>query len=1312
MSVLHATGGGNFETAAVRFIGERASKVLLEDLDGDNRLDALAIRQGSQNSPAAASLFLAKSDGSIRSGVPSAASVTPAFFDSGDIDGDGLLDLVALDNSAGAATVLLATGVGTFDVAGTFELPANPSVVRLRDADGDGIRDIVAVNVDGIVSVLPGLVGADFGSRTDYDLGGAYTGLDVADVNQDTIPDLLLTESIDSVVAVFLGQGSGQYGPRQDFAVGTGGGWVEAVDVNNDGIVDAVVGAQSQEAISVLLGVGDGTFGNRSDYSVTGVPGVIESADINGDGNVDLVSRNVVGFDDGVLSVFLNDGAGGFGDLREIDGPAEFDFGGFAIGDVNADGHLDIVGASFLHGVVVRFLGDGTGAFGEAAQYVVPGPLPLTLADTNLDGRLDVITGGVSGGVYVLLGEDPDGASGSGGAGTIGPRRTEYDSLFNIPTRQFDELGRETVFNVDPANGNVLSIARPGGLTTSFSYFAGGLVDTQTDALGRETQFEYDDFGRVTRITLAAGTPDQGIQRFEYDDAGNQTAFIDENNNRTEFEYDELNRLLLVRDPELNETRFDYDKAGNLVETRDSRGNVTRNEYDARNRLVRTIDADNQVTQFRYDKEDNLLEVIDPLGNRTRNTYDARSRLTETLDAEGGRTQFFYDRNDNLIRLIDPVGNSTTFDYDSRDRLVREVDPLVRATLYDYDAVDNLTRKSDRNGRVTAFEYDDLDRLSTETWLASDDTVQNTISYTYDLVGNLRTVDDAFSALEFTYDDRDRVKTVDNAGTPSAPNVVLEYAYDPAGNVLSVTDTIDGILGATTTYRYDDLNRVDRIQQSGSGVSDKRVDLAYNPLGQFASITRYSDLLATEQVVTSSYQYDDLNRLERLSHDNSAETVAFYDFVYDAASRIKSITDVDGTSTYTYDDTSQLTGADHTDGVRPDESYNYDRNGNRETSHLHGAGYDTDDGNRLLSDGTFTYAYDDEGNMNRRTDIATGDYRTFTWDHRNRLIAVVDHDSAGTETQRVEFAYDAFDRRIAKAVDTDVTDGVDAAITNFVYDREDVILDFVDDDGVGGANPPALDKRYLHGPAIDQILAQEGGTGNTAWYLADHLGTTRDLVDESGNEANHIVYDSFGNVLHQTNDTVTSRYLFTGREFDETGMYYYRLRYYDSSLGAFISQDPIGFYSNDTNLFRYVRSNPLSLVDPDGRDASAAALTVGGFLAVADGPLPFGDIVLVGIAGVVGAIAAVEAIDNVVFQDDSGEAGGACEVPSERDESDRISDIAGKTGLTTKDVRRRIHDAKSKGSSANKLLNCCWVFRPDSTTMFGCRMHRLSKESN
>jgi RHS repeat-associated protein len=86
-------------------------------------------------------------------------------------------------------------------------------------------------------------------------------------------------------------------------------------------------------------------------------------------------------------------------------------------------------------------------------------------------------------------------------------------------------------------------------------------------------------------------------------------------------------------------------------------------------------------------------------------------------------------------------------------------------------------------------------------------------------------------------------------------------------------------------------------------------------------------------------------------------------------------------------------------------------------------------------------------------------------------------------------------------------------------------------------------------------------------------------VDGNGTILNQIIYDSFGQVVSQSNASVEFRYGYTGREQDaETGLDYYRARYYDASNGLFISEDPIGFSAGDSNLTRYVFNNPTNWV--------------------------------------------------------------------------------------------------------------------------------------
>jgi len=123
------------------------------------------------------------------------------------------------------------------------------------------------------------------------------------------------------------------------------------------------------------------------------------------------------------------------------------------------------------------------------------------------------------------------------------------------------------------------------------------------------------------------------------------------------------------------------------------------------------------------------------------------------------------------------------------------------------------------------------------------------------------------------------------------------------------------------------------------------------------------------------------------------------------------------------------------------------------------------------------------------------------------------------------------------------------------------------------------------------ILAQEDvATGEILWHLADHQGTVRDLLDNTGTVVEHIQYDAFGKPISVTDAQTgaslaeaSTRYLYTGREWDaDVDLYYYRARWYDPRTGRFVSQDPIGLASGDVNFYRYVGNSPPNFTDPTG----------------------------------------------------------------------------------------------------------------------------------
>ena len=640
-------------------------------------------------------------------------------------------------------------------------------------------------------------------------------------------------------------------------------------------------------------------------------------------------------------------------------------------------------------------------------------------------------------------------------------------------------------------------------------------------------------------------------------------------------------------------------------------GHVTRTAFDALDRVKSETDSGNNTTSFAYDQTGNLIRINDPLGRVTQYRYDVRNRPTATIDPAGNFTTFRYDLDGHTTALTDARGNLTSFEYDARGRVTRQVDPLGKARTFTYDAANNLRTKTDRLGRVTEYTYDELNRSIRQVWHNADRSLANTVDFTFDKANELLKAQDGFSSVIYTWDALMRATQMDTSGPAGIPTATLGYTFDPAGNVLSVADTINGQAGGTNTYNYDPLDRMTRIAQTGSGVAAKRVDLQYNALGQMTSLARYADTAGQAAVANSTMTYDVINRPSSITHRSAANAVLdSFSYQYDAASRITQITDIDGATSFTYDTRDELTSATHADPVNPHETYAYDATGNRTSSHLHGQGYKigdgnpaTSDANRLTSDGTYNYAYDDEGNLVRRVTITGGAVRELAYDQRNRLLQVTDRPSAnGAATQVVKYTYDVFNRRIASDVDKTPGDAIDGVTTYFIYNGQDVVVELRDMDGTGPA-PAATSMRYLHGPEVDQVFAQEDFAGNVLWDLVDHLGSVRDLVNNAGQVVNHLKYDSYGNVLSQSNAAVATRYGFTGREFDiETGLMYFRARYYDPATGRFVSEDPAAFAGGNTNLYGYVSGSPANYVDPSGNFAqipialgSAAVGYVGGF---------------------------------------------------------------------------------------------------------------------
>jgi RHS repeat-associated protein len=174
----------------------------------------------------------------------------------------------------------------------------------------------------------------------------------------------------------------------------------------------------------------------------------------------------------------------------------------------------------------------------------------------------------------------------------------------------------------------------------------------------------------------------------------------------------------------------------------------------------------------------------------------------------------------------------------------------------------------------------------------------------------------------------------------------------------------------------------------------------------------------------------------------------------------------------------------------------------------------------------------------------------------------------------VNFKYDPFGRRTQKAFTHNGT----TTTTDYVYDHSDV-LETINQSGT-------VLSRYTDTLNVDEPLS-ELISGTTSYYEQDGLGSVSSLSNSAGALANTYAYDSYGKLLASTG-TLANPFQYTGREFDsETGVYGYRARYYDPSIGRFLSEDPMRF-SVDENFYRYVYNSPVGLSDPSGLDGGDA----------------------------------------------------------------------------------------------------------------------------
>ena len=222
------------------------------------------------------------------------------------------------------------------------------------------------------------------------------------------------------------------------------------------------------------------------------------------------------------------------------------------------------------------------------------------------------------------------------------------------------------------------------------------------------------------------------------------------------------------------------------------------------------------------------------------------------------------------------------------------------------------------------------------------------------------------------------------------------------------------------------------------------------------------------------------------------------------------------------------------------------------------------DANRLLTDGIFSYEYDDEGRLVSKQEIGSPLTNHYEYDAQGRLLLFTQVLDQGTPITVVDvgYAYDPQGRRVAK--------NVNGVVTKYAYDGDNVLHEY--------NSAGILTAVHTNGIGIDDPLAvRDVLSSQTLYDHADRLGSIVALTDASGLVVQEYVYDAFGSVVFELNPALIQAHLFTARERDlESGLYYYRARYYDPDSGRFITEDPLRLLGGDVNFYNYVGNNPVN----------------------------------------------------------------------------------------------------------------------------------------
>ena len=802
-----------------------------------------------------------------------------------------------------------------------------------------------------------------------------------------------------------------------------------------------------------------------------------------------------------------------------------------------------------------------------------------------------------------------------------GNKKSETDAEGNITSYVYDAYG-QVIKKTNP-DGTMNLTAYDGLQREKATYFLGSENGTKQILTKTSYEFAGYNFDIYSALDTSASHSCKGLKT-------TKTTYITENKQVISETLTDIKEHTIYEKTNGETKRTSaYYANGQLARQTDALGNITKYEYGYLNKVTKTYTPFNtksngsvnySVAENQYDKNGNVTLAKQTVQKQdsdtvkysvTENQYNAQGLLTQvtlsdgTSNGEKNITKYFYNNAGIQTKMYTGLNSTndsdymtTNYEYDAWGHLVRTTDSTgynSGATTYDLNG--NALTVTDANGNVTTNTYDALNRVLTANTICSDTSKNVSKSYVYDNMGRVRSKTANEVQTSYQYDNLGRVyqELSEKSFKGYFYEGISQYAKEQLVGINHQT------MYSSTQYEYDAEMRIAQVKESGNLTATYTYD---------ANGNKVSETLANG--VVSTYSYNGCNKVTKLVTKSGNSDISSYEYSYyldgSDACKVRNENGTIETTSYDYDGLKRLTRESISNGKTADTySYEYDDYGNRSKMVANGSEeYETvydytvngkytallqketktveETSNATISDGlaisptdlitstaadakTEETAYSYDANGNQITKTAESKTETNTYDGLNQLIGFTDGETTAS------YKYNADGLRTSKTVD--------GKTINHIWDgNKQIVVDMDDSDWYSA-------EVYVRGTNLLAKFSKQSGNVKTnyQYYTQNAHGDVVNLTDAQGAITKSYKYDAFG-VEQNIDDADSNVFRYCGEYYDsESGTIYLRARYYDPTIGRFISRDSVTGENTDPlslNLYTYCHNNPIIGTDPSG----------------------------------------------------------------------------------------------------------------------------------